>query len=133
MRSISSKTFCSGQFRSVAELVRVWSVLVCLALMPSSGCGPASGGVKDNADQRPTIVCTSGQVGDMLTHLVGDHYRIITLMGPGVDPHLYRPTPADMSEFNKAAMIFYNGLHLEGKLSEVLENLATKKPTFAVT
>lgn len=106
----------------------------CLALTPTLGCWTATGeGPTSPADHRSIVVCTTGQVGDMLHHLVGEHYQVVTLMGPGVDPHLYRPTPADMRKLNQAKIIFYNGLHLEGKLVEVLEKLAEQKPTFAVT
>ena len=53
-------------------------------------------------------------------------------MGPGVDPHLYKATPGDIRLLKGAKAIFYNGLHLEGRLAEVLEKLSKRKPTFAV-
>ena len=69
----------------------------------------------------------------MLRHIGGDFVEVRTLMGPGVDPHLYKATPGDIRLLKAATAIFYNGLHLEGRLAEVLEKLGHRKPTIAVT
>ena len=69
----------------------------------------------------------------MLQHIGGSHVEVRTLMGPGVDPHLYKACAGDIRLLKSAAAIFYNGLHLEGRLADVLERLAERKPTFAVT
>ncbi len=79
------------------------------------------------------IVCTTGMVADLARNVGGDHVRITTLMGPGVDPHLYKSSPADVGHLNRADMICYSGLHLEGKLSELLERMQHKKPTVAAS
>jgi manganese/zinc/iron transport system substrate-binding protein len=57
---------------------------------------------------------------------------VTALMGPGVDPHLYKATPGDRRALNGADLVFYNGLHLEGRLAELLEKLAERRPAFAV-
>jgi manganese/zinc/iron transport system substrate-binding protein len=55
-------------------------------------------------------------------------------MGPGVDPHLYRPTASDVGALDDADVIAYNGLHLEGRMTDLFEGLArTGKPTFPVS
>jgi manganese/zinc/iron transport system substrate-binding protein len=69
----------------------------------------------------------------MLRNLGGEHLDVTGLMGPGVDPHLYRAVPADIERLSAADMIFYNGLHLEGRMGELFEDLVDRKPTFAVT
>lgn len=98
-----------------------------LCLMP--GCVQAPGG----GSSKPLVVCTTGQVGDMVGRIGGEFLAVETLMGPGVDPHLYKATPRDRRLLNAAAAVFYNGLHLEGRMSELLENLGRHKPVFAVT
>lgn len=107
-------------------------VLVGCESAVSTGNDPADKAMPQ-ADKVLSIVCTTGQVGDLITHLGGEHVRVETLMGPGIDPHLYRGTLADTQKLNRADVVFYNGLHLEGRLAEALENLSHRKPTYAVT
>lgn len=79
------------------------------------------------------ILCTTGQVADMLKHLGAEHVQVETLMGPGIDPHSYKPVPSDFDKLNAADAVFYNGLHLEGRLGDTLEKTSRRKPTLAVT
>jgi manganese/zinc/iron transport system substrate-binding protein len=118
--------------------------LVASILAISVGCGGAP-----RADGEPTpeiaetrqfngeypiqLVCTTGQVADMLRNLGGEHVVVATMMGPGVDPHLYRESPSDIERLNSADAIFYNGVHLEGRMADLFERLAARQPTFAVT
>jgi manganese/zinc/iron transport system substrate-binding protein len=78
------------------------------------------------------VVCTTGMVADLAKNVGGQHVQVVTLMGAGVDPHLYKASPADVTQLNRADIIFYSGLHLEGKLAELLERMAARKPTAAV-
>jgi manganese/zinc/iron transport system substrate-binding protein len=71
-------------------------------------------------------------VGDVVRRVGGDEVRVTQLMGEGVDPHLYSPNPDDISKLRGAEMIFYSGLHLEGKMVEIFERMAARKPTVAV-
>lgn len=80
-----------------------------------------------------TIVTTTGMIGDAVKNIVGDHATVITLMGPGVDPHLYKATQGDLNALRQADIVFYNGLHLEGKMQEVFDRLADEKPVFPVS
>ena len=53
----------------------------------------------------------------MVKQIAGDKVRLKSLMGPGVDPHLYEPIPTDAIALSEADVIFYNGLKLEGQMS----------------
>jgi manganese/zinc/iron transport system substrate-binding protein len=103
--------------------------LIPLCVVLAGGCASE----KKTADNTIDVVCTTGPVADMLRNLGGEHLRITGLMGPGVDPHLYRAVPADIERLSEADMIFYNGLHLEGRMAHMFERLSARKPTFAVT
>lgn len=79
------------------------------------------------------ITCTTGMIGDGVQQIVGEYGEVTTLMGPGVDPHLYKATQGDLRALTQADIIVYNGLHLEGKMGEILERLERQKPIIAVT
>ncbi len=78
------------------------------------------------------IVTTTSMIKDAVENITGDHAEVIALMGPGVDPHLYKATQGDLQKLTDADIIFYNGLHLEGKMGEVLEKLSKRKPVIAI-
>ncbi len=79
------------------------------------------------------IVATTGMIGDIVREVAGDRATVQVLMGEEVDPHLYRPTRADVARMQQAELIFYNGLNLEGQMSDTLIQLARSSPVYAVT
>lgn len=79
------------------------------------------------------IVATTGQVAEMVTRVGGEFVEVETLMGPNVDPHLYRPVASDVKKLNDADAILYNGLHLEGRMESLFEQMTKKKTALAVT
>jgi manganese/zinc/iron transport system substrate-binding protein len=78
------------------------------------------------------IVCTTSMIADVFQHITQDSAEVIALMGAGVDPHLYKATHGDIKKLLSADVIFYNGLHLEGKMGEILKKLARQKPVIAL-
>src|SRR5688500_4968402 len=98
---------------------KLWSLLtVALACSLLVGCKqgetPATGG-------KLRVACTTTMVGDLVKRIGGDRVDVRVIMGAGVDPHTYKPTPGDVAELASAPIVFYNGLHLEGKMVEVFE------------
>lgn len=83
--------------------------------------------------KRLNIVATTGMITDAARNVAGEHADVIGLMGPGVDPHLYKASQGDVRRLAAADIIFYNGLALEGRMADVLIRMARTKPTFAVT
>jgi manganese/zinc/iron transport system substrate-binding protein len=71
-------------------------------------------------------------IADAVRNVGGNHVRVVALMGPGVDPHLYKATQGDLAKLREANIIFYNGLHLEGRMGEVFRTMAERLPTIAV-
>ena len=84
-------------------------------------------------NEKINIVATTGMISDALKNIVGDSAEVLSLMGPGVDPHLYKITQSDIKKLMNADVIFYNGLHLEGKMGEILEQMSQNKPVIAVS
>jgi manganese/zinc/iron transport system substrate-binding protein len=103
--------------------------MICLLV----GCdGSSSDSTTNNSPARWRAVATTGPVGDALRRLGGERIEVAVLMGPGIDPHLYKEKPSDLRRLEQADLIVYNGLHLEGRLADVLERLGEKKRSIAL-
>ncbi|GAB0169865.1 zinc ABC transporter substrate-binding protein [Lysinibacillus sp. CTST325] len=83
-------------------------------------------------EKKGVVVATTGQIADAIKEISGDHLKVTALMGPGVDPHLYKATQSDLSKLDKAEVIFYNGLHLEGQMLDIFEQMSKNKTVLAV-
>jgi manganese/zinc/iron transport system substrate-binding protein len=78
------------------------------------------------------VVTTVGMIADIIENVGADCVSVTALMGPGVDPHLYKASARDVHTLQYADVIFFSGYHLEGKMAEVLEALGKRKITVAV-
>jgi manganese/zinc/iron transport system substrate-binding protein len=67
------------------------------------------------------VVTTTNFITDLLQQIGGERVTVQGLMGPGVDPHLYKASAGDVRKMSQASVIFYSGLDLEGKMVELLE------------
>ncbi|MFJ8070297.1 metal ABC transporter solute-binding protein, Zn/Mn family [Peribacillus sp. NPDC096447] len=105
---------------------------VLAALLILTGCGNDTAD-RDKGNGKLNVVTTTGMIGDLVENIGGKHVEVTSLMGPGVDPHLYKATQGDVKTLDSADMIFYNGLHLEGKMTDIFEMMSKDKPTIAVT
>jgi len=75
------------------------------------------------------VLTSTAMIADAVTRIAGNDVEVDSLMGAGVDPHLYHPTPQDRGKLQKADVVLYHGLHLEGNMIEVFEALAQKDRT----
>jgi len=94
------------------------------------GCGEKT---EDATDGKLKIVTTIGMITDIAERIGGERVSVSGLMGPGVEPHLYKASEGDITRMSDADIIFYNGLHLEGAMTEVLEKMNRHSRTVAVT
>lgn len=78
------------------------------------------------------VLATTGMIADVLKNILDTNASITALMGPGVDPHLYKATQGDLKLLKEADIIVYNGLHLEGKMVEIFERLHKLKTCFSM-
>lgn len=106
---------------------RFFALSLVAAALTGGGCGQV-----DEANRRPTVVATTTIVADLVEQLAGDRVDVVSLMGPGIDPHSYRATPRDADRLARADLIVASGLHLEGKLAELLERIGRRKPVVFV-
>lgn len=102
----------------------------CLASV--SGCGRAGLKQERHSGNGPIqAVCTTALVADLVRNIAGPgRADVVSLMGEGVDPHLYKGSPRDVRDLAGADLIFAGGLHLEGKLISVLHRLEHQKQVY---
>jgi manganese/zinc/iron transport system substrate-binding protein len=79
------------------------------------------------------VTATTGMVADLVRNIGGERVNVTQLMGPGVDPHLYKVSQSDVGKLSGADIIVYSGLHLEGKMTDVFAKMQQRKPVVAVT
>jgi manganese/zinc/iron transport system substrate-binding protein len=84
-------------------------------------------------EQPILVVTTTSIIGNTTKVIGGEAVEVRSLMGEGVDPHLYKASPGDLRLLSSAALVLHNGLHLEGKMADALEKLSARKPVVAVT
>ena len=99
-------------------------LLISLAIISCKNESEESGKLK--------VVTTTSMLTDLVKNIGGDLIEVNGLMGAGVDPHLYKASEGDVNKLFQADIIFYNGLHLEGKLVDVFEKMAKTKLTVSL-
>ncbi len=116
--------------------MRVFLAVMILGMSILGGCGP-----RDAGDRGPVtpenplrVVATTSILADAVREVGGDLVDVQALMGPGIDPHLYKASEGDVVRMSSADVVFYNGLHLEGKMVEIFEQMHERGlPVYAVT
>jgi zinc/manganese transport system substrate-binding protein len=120
---------------------------VPLALAPlAAGCGAstpeaaptetqleASSATTVAEARLPTVVVTYSVLASVVSDLVGDAARVVTIIPDGTDPHAYEPSAKDVEAITTAAVVVSNGLGYEEGLETVLDTTeASGVPVFHV-
>ena len=84
------------------------------------------------AEPAVRVVATTTVVADLVRQVGGTRVAVESLMAEGVDPHSYRATPRDADRLFRADLVAANGLHLEGKLAQLLQRLSQRRPVVAL-
>jgi manganese/zinc/iron transport system substrate-binding protein len=106
---------------------RLLAILVLIAGLLSASCQPAPR--TKSAFGKPIVVATTSFLADLASILVGEDAQVISLMGPGVDPHLYKPTAGDLTKILDADVVLVHGLHLEGRMEDALSSVKSRGRT----
>ncbi len=99
-------------------------------VLAASGCAPPD---PPQEEGLVNVVTTVGMIRDVVENVGRPYVRVTGLMGPGVDPHLYKASEGDVRRLFRADVIFYGGLHLEARMGEVLEEMGGRTRVRAVT
>jgi manganese/zinc/iron transport system substrate-binding protein len=112
-----------------------WAALCSVFMLALSGCKQGNNETKSLSPAgKLRITATTSMVADLVKQVGGDKVEVQSLMGPGVDPHLYKATATDITRLQNANVIFYSGLMLEGKMQEIFTKMSSAgKRVYAVT
>jgi manganese/zinc/iron transport system substrate-binding protein len=99
----------------------------------AAGLTGCSGGPPEFKGPPVRVVVTTTMIADMVKRIGGDRVAVETLMGPGVDPHRYLPSIETRKQIEGAHVVFYNGLHLEGKMTDTFAKSKGRIRGYAVT
>lgn len=103
------------------------NLIIFLMVIAVAFTGCANNATIDNEGYN--VVVTTTLIADLVKAIGDDHINVQALMGPGVDPHLYKASAGDVKLMKNANMVIYNGLHLEGKMGDVFENIEDGEKT----
>ena len=109
-----------------------YKIVLGLSLLLATGCNQATGNKLYLGNRQIKVVATTTMIADLLTNAGKGRVLVESLMGPGIDPHSYEPRESDVSRLMEADVVFYNGIHLEGKMADLFEESAKKKHVFAI-
>jgi len=93
-----------------------WFLMAGLLIGGLTGCSE-----KGAVAGKPRVVATTTMATDLVRRVAGDAVELHGLMGPEVDPHNYVPALSDSSLLERADLVVYSGLHLEGRLQDAIE------------
>lgn len=124
-----------GRFRFLIVMLLLGGLLLsgCERPKEKGSDGAVARPAADLAGRKIRVVATIGMITDIVSQVGGERVKVDGLMGPGVDPHLYKASEGDVTRMAGADVIFYGGLHLEGKMTEVFERMSGRILTVAVT
>src|SRR5262245_50014660 len=113
--------------------MKYFALIAPLLFTVTAGCNGNTPAAKTFQGQYPIkAVCTTGMVADLVRNIGGSRVAVDQLMSHGTDPHTYEATPGDTRKLGAADIIFYSGLHLEGKMADILGGMADRQPAVAV-
>jgi manganese/zinc/iron transport system substrate-binding protein len=111
-------------FRYWVSAMRTYRNLILLAglLLLCIGCSEEKA-----VQEKRLIVTTTGMLEEGLSHIVADDFRVVALIGSGTDPHTYKPSASDLKLLRSADVLIYNGLMLEGRMTDIFIALGKEK------
>lgn len=113
---------------------RITSIIIIslMIMIITTGCPNPKRAIIDNG--KYNVVTTTTIIADLIKSIGGEYVNVYGLMGPGIDPHLYKASAGDVILMQNANMVVYNGIHLEGRMGDVFDKIReTDKLIMAVS
>jgi manganese/zinc/iron transport system substrate-binding protein len=110
-----------------AKMKTLLSVIIFLTLT-FAGCAKSTANTA-SSEGILNVVATTTMLADLSEIIGGERVYVSGLMGPGIDPHLYQAGAGAVTLMQRADVVVYNGLHLEGKMGEIFKSLSVRGDT----
>jgi manganese/zinc/iron transport system substrate-binding protein len=123
VRNIKNASIKTGVITVITLMLTVG-----ISLLSLEGCKE-----KKQASDKLQVVSTIGMIHDIVINIGKSHVDAISLMGPGVDPHLYKASEGDTRRLANADLILYNGLHLEARMADIIQKMSSRTQVVAVS
>ncbi len=111
-----------ASMRKKAAILKIFTgivLILSMGLFMLTGCSINT--TSDN--NKLNVVATTTMLTDLVKQIGGEKINVLGLMGTGIDPHSYKPTAGDVTKLQTADIAVVNGLHLEGKMTDVFDDL----------
>lgn len=107
---------------------KILGLIILLGIIALTGCANTNktDSLTFDKEEPINVVATTTMITDLVNNIGGEHVQVTGLMGPGVDPHTYKPAASDVYTLDEADMIVYNGLHLEAQFIEMFEQFSKR-------
>lgn len=99
--------------------VRVAGWLLLLLIVVTACGGDDAGSEADDGPLR--VLASTSVVGQLAREVGGEHVEVDVLIGRGVDPHLYEPSPSDARKMDDADLFLMIGLEFDDYLRDDIE------------
>jgi zinc/manganese transport system substrate-binding protein/manganese/iron transport system substrate-binding protein len=91
----------------------VAAAVVAVGALAFAGCGSGGSGQASGGGDRLDVVATTPVVADFVRNVGGDRVHVVQILKPGVDPHDYEASPADIQAIADADLVIESGVGLE--------------------
>ena len=90
-------------------------------LIAVAGCGDGDAGAAD----KPTVVATTTQVGDIARSVAGSRFKVVQILAPNADPHEYELRPHDVAAVADADVVLRSGGDVDAWLNDAIDASGT--------
>ena len=105
---------------SVRKIVVTLTSLIAIPALLLTGCGDDATSVA-SSEEKPLIVVTTNILGDVVSNMVGDNFKVEVIMPPGADPHDFQASAQQVAKIMEADLLIVNGANFEEGLLDVIE------------
>ncbi|VVB77445.1 Zinc-uptake complex component A periplasmic [uncultured archaeon] len=98
-------------------------LLICLVVIAAGALAALAFGHDANASTpRSAVVVSFNPIYYLVRPVVGSGADILQLIGPGVEPHDYEPTPSDAQTLSQGSTFFYASPTLESWATQLVQS-----------